>query len=157
VPLPNSADIILGEPKLLAALRFHLLVFHPLTALRGHLSCILPPGNPTTVTVERQTTNRLVEDDAFQESALDHALVLAPALRAVSAIVRRYHAMSDDQNHEFDAYHRYLQSPRFLNGCGLASLRDPKFATLVALCSRLRNRAERAAPELFDIEPLHEN
>jgi hypothetical protein len=143
VPVPPAvaADIILGEPKLLAALRFHLHVFHPLTALRGHLSCVFPsastppPSAPVFILKE--------------ESAFDHVLVLAPSLRAVAALVRFHNQTHDDDNPIFDAVHRYLKSPRFLDACGISSLSDPKFAALVSLSARLHARAQRLAPELF--------
>jgi hypothetical protein len=141
VPAAVAADIILGEPKLLAALRFHLHVFHPLTALRGHLSCVFPsasaPPPPTPALILKE------------ESAFDHVLVLAPSLRAVAALVRFHNFTTDDENPTFDAVHRYLKSPRFLDACGFSSLSDPKFAALVSLSARLHARAQRAAPELF--------
>jgi len=163
VPVPVAADIIFGEPKLLAALRFRLHVFHPFTALRGHLS-VVAAANPAAATsntsavvfaADLRAFNQAVEKSIVDESRLDHALVLPPSLRALATLVRQYHKMPDDQNPTFDVIHRYLSSQRFRDATGLASLKDPAFQSLVALSARLLSRSQQAAPELFDIEPLH--
>jgi hypothetical protein len=121
-------DMIAAEAKLLAALRFRLHVFHPFSALRGFLSVL--SGSFATRPRPRRRM-RVVGANLAYDTALDHSLILPPAL----AHRRRSDQVSprDGRRRQSDV-HSAAQalSPRaaFLAACGFASLADPAFDKL---------------------------
>jgi hypothetical protein len=143
--VPLAYDIIAAEAKLLAALRFRLHIFHPFTALRGFLSYVWQHDS-----AEAKAALRVVGANLAYDTALDHSLILPPALRAVAALIKFHHEMDDDDNPMFTQLHKHLASPAFLATCGIASLTDPAFDKLRTLSSRIDAYSRHAARELLD-------
>jgi hypothetical protein len=142
---PLAHDVIAAEAKLLAALRFRLHIFHPFTALRGFVSRVWPHNSP-----EALAALRVVGANLAYDSALDHSLILPPALRAVAALIKFHHELDDDNNPMFDQLHKHLTSRDFLASCGISSLADPAFDKLRTLSSRIDAYSRHAARGILD-------
>lgn len=143
--VPLAYDVIAAEAKLLAALRFRLHIFHPFSALRGHLSVVWPfAANYVDAAM------RVVGANLAYDTALDHSLILPPALRTIAALIKFHHEMDDDNNPMFNELHKYFKSSRFLDACGFASLTDPAFDKLRTLSSRIDAYSRFAALDILD-------